>query len=86
MTGVELEMKAVFPNHVVRGQIRTWHETQRAPYSASSMPTALASTPAAAQATPTLPASHAAPPALKTALAGNAGSAPGQVGVRGRLD
>ena len=31
MTGVELEMKAVFPNHVVRGQIRTWHETQRAP-------------------------------------------------------
>ena len=86
MTGVELEMKAVFPNHVVRGQICTWHETQRAPYSASSTPTALASTPAAAQATPTLPASHAAPPALKTALASNAGSAPGQVGVRGRLD
>jgi hypothetical protein len=29
MTGAELEVKMLFPNHIMRGFIRTWQEAQR---------------------------------------------------------
>ena len=64
MTGAELEMKAVFPNHVVRGQIRTWHETQRASHSAFSTPSAPAVPAAPAAQANVLPASKQATPLL----------------------